>query len=44
MTDGWVPGGQSLMGAEDANMADTKPWRRVYVDGYWSLSHTYSRP
>jgi formylglycine-generating enzyme required for sulfatase activity len=31
----WIPGGQFWMGAEDSHMADTKPWHRVYVDGYW---------
>jgi sulfatase modifying factor 1 len=31
----WIPGGQFWMGADDSHMADTKPWHRVYVDGYW---------
>ena len=31
----WVPGGQFWMGADDEHMADTKPWHRVYVYGYW---------
>ncbi len=31
----WIPGGQFWMGAADDHMADTKPWHRVYVDGYW---------
>jgi formylglycine-generating enzyme required for sulfatase activity len=31
----WIPGGQFWMGAEDSHMADTKPWHRAYVDGYW---------
>lgn len=31
----WVPGGQFWMGTDDDHMADTKPWHRVYVDGYW---------
>ncbi len=31
----WIPGGQFWMGADDDHMPDTKPWHRVYVDGYW---------
>jgi formylglycine-generating enzyme required for sulfatase activity len=31
----WVPGGQFWMGADSDHMPDTKPWHRVYVDGYW---------
>jgi sulfatase modifying factor 1 len=31
----WIPGGQFWMGSDDAHMPDTKPWHRVYVDGYW---------
>ena len=31
----WIPGGQFWMGSNDERMADTKPWHRVYVDGYW---------
>jgi formylglycine-generating enzyme len=31
----WIPGGQFWMGADDSHMLDTKPWHRVYVDGYW---------
>ncbi|HEX6893926.1 MAG TPA: formylglycine-generating enzyme family protein, partial [Bryobacteraceae bacterium] len=31
----WIPGGQFWMGTADENMADARPWHRVYVDGYW---------
>jgi sulfatase modifying factor 1 len=31
----WIPGGQFWMGTSDEHMLDTKPWHRVYVDGYW---------
>jgi formylglycine-generating enzyme required for sulfatase activity len=31
----WIPGGQFWMGNDDAHMPDSKPWHRVYVDGYW---------
>jgi formylglycine-generating enzyme required for sulfatase activity len=31
----WIPGGQFWMGADDPHMPDTKPWHRVYVDGFW---------
>ena len=31
----WIPGGQFWMGTDDNHMPDTKPWHRVYVDGYW---------
>jgi formylglycine-generating enzyme len=31
----WIPGGQFWMGAQDDHMPDTKPWHRVYVDGFW---------
>jgi formylglycine-generating enzyme len=31
----WIPGGQFWMGSDDSHMPDTKPWHRVYVDGYW---------
>jgi formylglycine-generating enzyme required for sulfatase activity len=31
----WIPGGQFWMGSADDHMADTRPWHRVYVDGYW---------
>jgi sulfatase modifying factor 1 len=31
----WIPGGQFWMGSDDGHMPDTKPWHRVYVDGYW---------
>jgi formylglycine-generating enzyme len=31
----WIPGGQFWMGTDDSHMPDTKPWHRVYVDGYW---------
>ncbi len=31
----WVPGGQFWMGTSDEHMTDTRPWHRVYVDGYW---------
>jgi formylglycine-generating enzyme required for sulfatase activity len=31
----WIPGGQFWMGADSEHMPDTKPWHRVYVDGYW---------
>jgi sulfatase modifying factor 1 len=29
------PGGQFWMGTNDRHMPDTRPWRRVYVDGFW---------
>jgi len=31
----WIPGGQFWMGTAEEHMADTRPWHRVYVDGYW---------
>jgi formylglycine-generating enzyme required for sulfatase activity len=31
----WIPGGQFWMGSDDGRMPDTRPWHRVYVDGYW---------
>ena len=31
----WIPGGQFWMGTDDNHMPDTRPWHRVYVDGYW---------
>ena len=31
----WIPGGQFWMGADDTHMKDSRPWHRVYVDGYW---------
>jgi formylglycine-generating enzyme len=31
----WVPGGQFWMGSNDPRMPDTRPWHRVYVDGFW---------
>jgi sulfatase modifying factor 1 len=31
----WIPGGQFWMGGDDGHMPDTRPWHRVYVDGYW---------
>jgi formylglycine-generating enzyme required for sulfatase activity len=31
----WIPGGEFWMGADDDHMLDTKPWHRVYVDGFW---------
>lgn len=31
----WIPGGQFWMGTTEDNMADARPWHRVYVDGYW---------
>jgi formylglycine-generating enzyme required for sulfatase activity len=31
----WVPGGQFWMGSDDPTMPDTRPWHRVYVDGFW---------
>jgi sulfatase modifying factor 1 len=31
----WIPGGQFWMGTDDNHMPDTKPWHRVYVDGFW---------
>jgi formylglycine-generating enzyme len=31
----WIPGGEFWMGSDDGHMPDTKPWHRVYVDGYW---------
>jgi formylglycine-generating enzyme required for sulfatase activity len=31
----WVPGGQFWMGTDDPTMPDTRPWHRVYVDGFW---------
>jgi formylglycine-generating enzyme required for sulfatase activity len=32
---GWVPGGEFWMGTNEATMPDTRPWHRVYVDGFW---------
>ena len=34
----WIPGGLFWMGTDDDHMADTKPWHRVYVDGYWGCA------
>ena len=31
----WIPGGQFWMGSTEERMTDTRPWHRVYVDGYW---------
>jgi len=31
----WIPGGQFWMGTTEEHMPDTRPWHRVYVDGYW---------
>jgi formylglycine-generating enzyme required for sulfatase activity len=31
----WIPGGQFWMGTDDPTMPDTRPWHRVYVDGFW---------
>jgi len=31
----WIPGGEFWMGSDDGHMPDSKPWHRVYVDGYW---------
>ncbi|HEY6307902.1 MAG TPA: formylglycine-generating enzyme family protein [Candidatus Angelobacter sp.] len=31
----WIPGGQFWMGTDDPHMPDTRPWHRVYVDGFW---------
>ena len=31
----WIAGGTFWMGTNDEHMPDTKPWHRVYVDGYW---------
>ena len=31
----WIPGGQFWMGSDDERMLDTRPWHRVYVDGFW---------
>jgi formylglycine-generating enzyme required for sulfatase activity len=31
----WIPGGQFWMGSDDGHMPDSRPWHRVYVDGYW---------
>jgi sulfatase modifying factor 1 len=31
----WIPGGQFWMGAAEDHMPDTRPWHRVYVDGFW---------
>jgi len=31
----WIPGGEFWMGSQEDGMTDTKPWHRVYVDGYW---------
>jgi formylglycine-generating enzyme required for sulfatase activity len=31
----WIPGGQFWMGSAEERMTDTRPWHRVYVDGYW---------
>jgi formylglycine-generating enzyme len=31
----WIPGGQFWMGTDDPRMPDTRPWHRVYVDGFW---------
>jgi formylglycine-generating enzyme len=31
----WVPGGEFWMGTAADQMADARPWHRVYVDGYW---------
>jgi formylglycine-generating enzyme len=31
----WIPGGEFWMGTATDQMADTRPWHRVYVDGYW---------
>jgi formylglycine-generating enzyme required for sulfatase activity len=31
----WVPGGQFWMGAQEDHMPDSRPWHRVYVDGFW---------
>ncbi|MGA7241360.1 MAG: formylglycine-generating enzyme family protein [Bryobacteraceae bacterium] len=31
----WIPGGEFWMGTAADQMADARPWHRVYVDGYW---------
>jgi hypothetical protein len=31
----WIPGGQFWTGATEDQMADARPWHRVYVDRYW---------
>jgi formylglycine-generating enzyme len=31
----WIPGGHFWMGTDDRHMPDTRPWHRVYVDGFW---------
>ncbi len=31
----WVPGGEFWMGSDDPSMPETRPWHRVYVDGFW---------
>lgn len=31
----WIPGGRFWMGSAEERMTDTRPWHRVYVDGYW---------
>ena len=31
----WIPGGHFWMGTDNPHWTDTKPWHRVYVDGFW---------
>lgn len=31
----WIPGGEFWMGAQEDQMRDSRPWHRVYVDGFW---------
>ena len=31
----WVSGGEFSMGSDEAMFRDSRPWHRVYVDGFW---------
>lgn len=31
----WIPGGEFLMGSDEPDFRDARPWHRVSVDGFW---------
>ncbi|MBX6313325.1 MAG: formylglycine-generating enzyme family protein [Isosphaeraceae bacterium] len=31
----WIPGGTFLMGCDDPDMVDARPWHEVTLDGFW---------
>jgi sulfatase modifying factor 1 len=31
----WIPGGEFMMGSDEPEFEDARPWHRVFVDGFW---------